>query len=461
MRRLTLVVLLLVLAIFSQTFAQGNRPPQTPNVDKINKRKSTPNSTPKPQIKENPGEQTSANTAATETAPIDDGDVINVETSLVSVPFKVLDRDGRFVGGLTQGDFEVYENGKKQEVAFFGTEEQPFTVVLLIDVSPSTKFKITEIQSAAIDFTKELRPSDKIIVMAFDGEVQVLSQATNDRKILEDAIKRTQFGAGTSLYEAVDVAMTRQLAKIQGRKAIVLFTDGVDTTSRKADYYSTLGDAQEQEALIYTLQYNTYEDVQKIENSGQIPGQSPVPGTGNPSPFPPTIPNPNGGITLPQIGSLPPITLPNPRDNRYPNPNDPRGRNPNPNDPRNPSPNSRNDDIFGQPQRKPPIMGGSGDTREEYELGTQYLGELSDRTGGRMYNAKSLYNVNEAFKQIAQDLRQQYSLGYYPADDRKVGQKKQIKVKVLRPKLAIQAREGYVVGKNKEAKKEKPNKFSR
>jgi hypothetical protein len=451
MRYSLLIILLLALVSVVPCAAQGVRPAMPAN-EKANKR--TPAPTPAPVVASAPEKTEKVETAplpATENDGEEDGGVINVETSLVTVPFKVLDRSGRFVGGINQSEFEVYENNVKQEIAFFGTEEQPFTVALLLDVSLSTRFKIDEIQNAAIAFTKELRPPDKVMVIAFAGDVAVLCEPTSERQIMENAIRKTQFGYGTSLYEAVDLAINRHLAKIEGRKAIVLFTDGVDTTSLKADFYSTLANAEEKDILIYPIQYDTYNDVQQIQTGGgQIPGQTPVPGTNIPFPTSPPNPNPNGGITLPPIGNLPPITVPNPRrSDRRTNeeycrnqPNDPNCRN---------YPNSRDDeDITGT--RRPtnnPVGRGTGDSREEYERGAEYLRGISTRTGGRLYNVTDIFTLNSAFSQIAADLREQYSLGYYPNTERKSGQKIRIKVKVLRPKLAVAARESYTVGNKK------------
>src|SRR5690606_37753498 len=132
----------------------------------------------------------------------------------------------------------------EQKVDYFLSVEQPFTVILMIDVSPSTEYRIDEIHRAAMAFVDELRPNDKVMVIAFDDSVRVLARATNDRRVLHNAIRQAQFGDGTSLYEAVDHAINRELRLIQGRKAVVLFTDGVDTTSRRANYESTIADAE-------------------------------------------------------------------------------------------------------------------------------------------------------------------------------------------------------------------------
>src|SRR5687768_2752979 len=205
---------------------------------------------------------TRTNTPQTTGTPTDatiaeEDEVVRVETNLVTMPVSVLDREGRFIAGLQQKDFRILENGIEQKVEYFQSVEQPFTVVLMIDVSPSTAFQIDEIHSGAIAFVNQLRPADKVMVIAFDDTVRVLSRPTNDRRALREAIYQAQFGDGTSLYEAVDHVINRELVNIPGRKAVVLFTDGVDTTSRRANYQSTIADVEEVDALFYPIRYNT------------------------------------------------------------------------------------------------------------------------------------------------------------------------------------------------------------
>ncbi|QYO66898.1 VWA domain-containing protein [Leptolyngbya sp. 7M] len=183
----------------------------------------------------------------------DDDEVIRIETNLVTMPVSVLDRDGRFISGLTERDFQIFENGKQQKIEYFQSTEQPFTVALLIDVSPSTAFRMDEIHNAAILFVEQLRPSDRVMVISFDERMRVLTPPTNNRNELRYAIRQAQWGNGTSLYEAVDRTLKNELARIEGRKAIVLFTDGVDTTSRRASYQSTLNETEEGDALIYLI----------------------------------------------------------------------------------------------------------------------------------------------------------------------------------------------------------------
>jgi Ca-activated chloride channel family protein len=187
-----------------------------------------------------------------------EGETLRVETNLITIPVSVFDRNGLYIPGLTQKNFKIFEDGVEQDIAYFGTSEKPFTVALVIDVSPSTAYKIEEIQRAARAFVDQLQPHDNVIVIEFDQSVNVLAKATNDREKIYKAIRRADFGNGTSLYEAVDVALRKQLAKIPGRKAMVLFTDGVDTTSYRKTYDNTLKYAEESDSLIFPIYYNTF-----------------------------------------------------------------------------------------------------------------------------------------------------------------------------------------------------------
>ena len=327
----------------------------------------------------------------------DSDEEIKVETNLVTMPVSVLDRDGRFVSGLSQRDFEIFENGAQQKIEYFQSVEQPFTVILMIDVSPSTQFRIDEIQNAAISFVDQLRPNDKVMVVSFDEHFRVLSEPTNNRAQLRSAIRMAEFGDGTSLYEAVDNALNRQLARIQGRKAIVLFTDGVDTTSRRADIQSTLADVEESEALVYPIRYNTQRDIYAGGGGGGMgyPRSRRRGGIGG------------GGwggvIGIILGGGIPPIGPGGP-------------------------------------------IGGAGGSRGEYERGRQYLEELASKSGGRHFEADSTYDLDTAFAGIAEELRRQYSVGYYPENVGQKGDRRQIKVRVMRPGLVVRAKTSYIVG---------------
>jgi len=217
----------------------------------------------------------------TEGTPVGDDEVLKVETNLITIPVSVFDRNGLYIPGLKQENFKIFEDGKEQEIAYFGTTDKPFTVVLLIDTSESTSYKIEEIHEAAIAFVDQLKPQDSVMVIEFSESIKVRAEPTSDREAIYKAIRKTNFGGGTSLYDAVDFSLRKRLSKIPGRKAIVLFTDGVDTTSGHATYDSTVDMAEEADALIFPIYFNTFFDA--VGGGG---------GTG--------IPNVNSG----QIGSI-------------------------------------------------------------------------------------------------------------------------------------------------------------
>jgi VWFA-related protein len=194
--------------------------------------------------------------------------VVRVNTSLVTIPVSVLDRQARHVPTLAQREFRIWEDGVEQQIAYFAAVEKPFTVALVLDTSGSTRFRLDEIQDAAIAFVNQLRADDRVLVVSFDDNIRVLSEATSDRARLRDAIRQTRPGQGTKLYDTVDFIINQRFDRIEGRKAIVLFTDGVDTTSRRASYQSNARDAEELDALIYPIQYDTYDDARARTNSG-------------------------------------------------------------------------------------------------------------------------------------------------------------------------------------------------
>jgi Ca-activated chloride channel family protein len=190
-----------------------------------------------------------------------------VETNLVTIPVSVFDRQGLYIPGLKQDDFKIFEDGKEQRIEYFGTSDKPFTVVLLIDTSPSTSYKIEEIRKAAIAFVDQLKAEDKVMVIEFAANVHVLTEPTGDRAAIYKAINRADFGPGTSLYDAVNFSLSKRLNTVSGRKAIVLFTDGVDTQSMKANYDSTIALAEESDSLIFPIYYNTFQDTMSAQIS--------------------------------------------------------------------------------------------------------------------------------------------------------------------------------------------------
>jgi VWFA-related protein len=249
MRKSTVVLFLLCLLSLgcSYTYAQSGRRVVDP--------KPKGEATPKPQA--SPADDGISESKVAPGGETIEGDVIRVNTSLVTVPVSVMDRSGRYVPLLRRENFKIFEDGVEQKLAYFATTDSPFTVVLLIDTSGSTQFRLDDIQNAAITFVSKLKPVDSVMVMSFDDRIRVLCKATTDRDLISKSIRKTNTGGGTRLYDAVAEVLDRHLKTIPGRKAIVLFTDGVDTTSHRHSYDTTVRMAEESEAPIYSVDYDT------------------------------------------------------------------------------------------------------------------------------------------------------------------------------------------------------------
>jgi len=316
---------------------------------------------------------------------VSEGDVIRIDTNLVTVPVSALDRDGRFISDLRRDQFKVFENGVEQKLAYFESTEKPFTVALLLDTSGSTFFHLWEIKEAAITFAKQLRPQDRVLIVTFDRLVMLLTEATNDLNVITERVERNAItGFSTRLYDAIDLVIKTRLNKIEGRKAIVLFTDGVDTASYQATYQSTLREIDELDVLIYPIQYDTtdFVDAQTRTNATVVTTTT-------------------------------------------------RGR--------NLPTRSSSQIIYGTPKAN-----GPGTSIGDYELADKFLHQLATKTGGRLHEANERTQLKEAFSKIAEELSHQYSLGYYPATSLQSGERREIKVRVDRPETAVRARDSYV-----------------
>jgi Ca-activated chloride channel family protein len=197
------------------------------------------------------------NSAGAEEPEVDENDIVRVSTSLITVPAEVMDRSGRNIGNLRKDDFRIFENGVEQELSYFANVEQPFTVALLLDVSGSTQSRLQAIRAAANAFINRLRPNDRLLIISFDGKINVLTEAVSLSELRSKRLRLNAVNDGTVLYDAVDLTLNQKLASIQGRKAIVLLTDGVDGGSKRGSFKHNVRDAEESNTVIYTVQYNT------------------------------------------------------------------------------------------------------------------------------------------------------------------------------------------------------------
>ena len=353
---------------------------------------------------------------------------IRLNASLVQVPAVVTDRSGRFVTDLSRGDFNISEDGKHQEISIFAAVKQPFSAVLVLDTSNSAGDRLRVIQNAAVSFTSQLRPGDRVMVISFDNEVRQLSDFTDDRAELERAIRGTESGFGKLLYEAMSRAL-ENLRDVEGRRAVILFSDGVDMRSIEATAEGTTKLAEETGAVIYVARFETRWWIEAEARRQEVEHPK------SKTPF-----EVDGRIPLP-----PDYGGPDPTSTGFPKPSTPKieiGERPRPPVVYDPDrPGSRT-------QRMPdaePADQIIATLNKLYGEADSYLQTITVRTGGRVYLADSFDDTRAAFAAIADELRNQYLIGYYSTGNRSDGKYHKIKLELARKGLQVRARPGYRV----------------
>ncbi len=404
-------------------------------------------------IAQTPGQKPKVNAPP---PPPQDQDVetLKIDTNLVTVPVIASSRTGTYIPDLKKDEFKIAEDGVGQEIAFLASVNAPFHLVLMLDTSNSTQGKLPQIQRSAITFLEQLGPNDKVKVISFDGELHDWNDFTSDKAILRNAILKTKTSDNTRVYDAVQLALD-MLRPIQQRRAIVIFTDGMDWHSEGSTFESTIHDLDESGVIVYPIRFDTRADTERLArqqdsqtNGGQLPTSSvlrqPPSGT-TPTTFPsdepfpvPTqkrssLPLPDPKVIFGRGTQVPtnsptgpfPDTMPDPTTRR--DPNDP-SRHPNPGTIKDTQP--QNDSITGM-------------LNNLYLMADSYLKELADRSGGQVYRADTINSLPQAFSAIAAELRTQYLLGYYPTNKARDGSYRKIQVKTSRKDIAVRARPGY------------------
>jgi VWFA-related protein len=337
----------------------------------------------------------------------------------VTVPVIVTDRYGRFATGLTRNEFTVREEGSPQKIEQFDSIEAPFSVALLIDTSRSTQNKLGRIRKAAKTFIKQLLPNDRIMVVSFDEKVRFICDFTSDHAELERAVNSLQSSFLTSLYDAIHMTINEKMSRIQGRKAIVVLTDGVDTASKQATYESAIELAASAGIITYTIQYETRNDGSTKPLFIPGSGNSFVAGSGlrwqdtqqqKPKPESEESKSESEGKSL--------INIPRPQDGApMSNPGS--------------APSSR---VNGQ--RRQPI-------RDRYLIAADFLRTLAAQSGGLPFRAESIENTSYAFQLIANELHNQYTLTYISTNENRDGNYRAIAVGVNNSDLIVRARRFY------------------
>jgi Ca-activated chloride channel family protein len=352
-----------------------------------------------PGESERTNQQSPRNPAQSGSSPSQQDDsqdeTIKLDATLVNIPILVSDRSNRYISYLNAKDFVLYEDGVQQEVAFFGNEQVPFTVALLLDMSPSVQGNTEAIQDAAIDFVRQLRPDDRVMVISFDRKIDYLTDFTNDRRLLERAIRSVSTGSGTSVYDAVYETVARKLRNVDGRKALILFSDGEDTTSNKASYDDAVSIVTESDVLVYGLRY--------ASDGGNIQvnpwPRSPIPNIPFPFPWPFPKRRRGGNFTGTNFSGQP--TTSNPP---------------------------------AYYQRRGGRSGRNGD----------FMADITEAGGGPVFDAQTVGDMRGLANKIAEELRHVYQISYYPTNSLTNGGFRSIRIRVKnRDDIAVRHRKGY------------------
>ncbi len=336
----------------------------------------------------------------------DQDQTIKLKTDLVTIAAAVTDSNGLAIRSLKADDFNVYEDGVRQKISHFASGEEPFTLMLLLDISGSTADEIMLIKRAAKNFLAELRRGDRVGVIVFSGDVELIADLNDSRAKVEAAIDSAatpeggggaRFGesTGTSFYDALFLAVEDSpLKKVEGRKAIICMSDGVDSSS-KTRYPEVAKLIEKSDASVYFLELNTE------------------------------------AVTLNRL--LKPKSDPEYADlsqsqvDRYFDAYDA-------------------DSLDRHRERK--LLPQELLTKINhglFGLARRQERDMAQRAGGRVYPVRSLIDLAGVYKQVADDLRAQYSIGYYSSNDARNGGWRTIKVEV-RGKAkgaSVRARPGY------------------
>jgi VWFA-related protein len=344
---------------------------------------------------------------------VDEGDVVRVDTQLVSVPAVVTDSSGRPLSGLKPENFRVIEDGEPQTIANFGTTETPFEIALLLDTSGSTRDDVALIRSAANSFIEALRPGDRVGIVAFNqaqtgteqmAAVEVLTPLTDDREQLRAAIENLGASQGTPYYDALqriadNIFRDAPADEMRGRRAVVALTDGVDSSSN-SDYAAAKLKLSRAGIACYFIQVNTEDFVEdRLMKDCRDDGRL--------------------ALSRKQLQRYRELFVPRAKAEDF-------------------------DDFC----RMGPFERMSI-SRELYNLARHEMNDLAKVSGGRSFVAATLPDAKAAFARVAADIGTLYSLGYYPTNKARDGKFRAIKLEVrgLKEKAQVRARDGYYAPK--------------
>jgi VWFA-related protein len=324
----------------------------------------------------------------------DQSSTIRVDTDLVVFDVKVVNRaSGLTATGLKEEDFAVYEDGVKQQISLFSANDAPLSIALVVDTSGSTKEEVSLMRRAASRFLDELRPRDRISVISFNQEIELLADLTADHKKIMRALDQLEAGSGTSFYDALMLTVDDVLKKATGRKAVVVLSDGVDSFGFYT-YQQILPALEKAGAALYFLELDT---IAYTEERIMLECTD----------------NRYFKLSTKQV-------------KKY-------------------TDSSKSYEDLWQfrewctllPEQKREM------NRRLYEVAHNELREMATRTGGRVYEVRELKDLDRFYAQVAAELRTQYSLGYYPTNEKHDGKWRKLRVELRQRDLVPETKPGY------------------
>jgi hypothetical protein len=378
-------------------------------------------------------------TTAASHAQQDDQTVTTIkkDVNVVNVLASVRDKQGKIVSTLNKDDFKLEVDGKPEPIKYFSrVTDTPLTLGLLVDTSLSQRRLLDKERTASYTFLNDLmnETRDKACVVHFDFDIELLQDLTSSRPKLQAALQKLQvpeahqqqtggypgqggFGGGTKLYDAVFLAADEITGKQQGRKALIILSDGVDQGS-KVSLARAIESAQRANTMVYTIlfadpdAYNNVAGNQGGRHGGGYPGGG-YPGGGYPGGGYPGRRYPGGGY---------------PSGGGYPGGGGQPG---------------------GGGSGQPGGGGGGGRGRGGYSHadGKQVMMQLAQQTGGRFFEVSKHESIDDIYRSIGEELRNQYNLGFTPEQADAEGGFHRITVTTTQKELTVQAREGYYSGR--------------
>lgn len=338
---------------------------------------------------------------------------ITVDTQFVEVPIVVTDKSGKPILNLDKNNFVIYEDGKKQEVTEFLTTAAPFEVAILLDTSGSTRSDLALIQRAADNFIQSLRPGDRVAIVSFKtivednrafAEPQILSELTDDRTKLKDALSKVGTSNGTPYYDALlqiseKIFKDKPKNEFQGRRALVALTDGVDSVS-SSDFSEASELFSGQGIVSFFIQVNT-RDFFEENLLGDCQLAMRLSGAQIRRYYKIVYGGRSGGERVSnfcQLGDFERLDI----------------------------------------------------SKQLYGLADAEMNSMAKNSGGKVFPVGELSEARIAFRKVANEIGTKYSVGYYPSNEKRDGAYRKIKVELkgVPAGVTVQSREGYTAPKN-------------